>query len=69
MAETVSVLSLPVNMLHPWRREAKLTGRVFPGLGIARVQELADFKRPVKAGRAGKRNPQEDRECFAAVPK
>ena len=36
VAEAASDLGLPVNMLHRWRREAKLTGRVFPGRGIAR---------------------------------
>ncbi len=38
IAETASDLGLPVNMLHRWRRIAKLTGRVFPGRGIARIR-------------------------------
>ncbi len=45
VAETASDLGLPVNMLHRWRREAKLTGRVFPGRGIARDEELAELKK------------------------
>jgi transposase-like protein len=44
VAETASDLGLPVNMLHRWRRETKLTGRVFPGRGIARDEELAEFE-------------------------
>ena len=41
-------LGLPPNTLHRWRREAKLTGRAFPGHGKARDEELADIKKRLK---------------------
>ena len=40
VAETAADLGLPTNMLYRWRREAKQTGRVFPGHGKARDEEM-----------------------------
>jgi transposase len=36
VAQTAADLGLPTNMVHRWRREAKLTGRIFAGHGKAR---------------------------------
>ena len=48
MAETAGDLGLPTNMLHRWRREGKKTGRVFPGHGKARDEEMAELKKQLK---------------------
>lgn len=69
VAETSSDLGLPVNMLHRWRREAKLTGRVFPGRGVARDDELADLKKRVKQAELERDILKKAVSFFAAIPK
>lgn len=48
VAETAADLGLPANMLHRWRREAKRSGRVFPGHGKPRDEEMADLRKRLR---------------------
>jgi transposase-like protein len=45
VAETAADLGLPANMLHRWRREAKRNGRVLPGYGKPRYEEMAELRK------------------------
>jgi transposase len=69
VAETASDLGLPINMLHRWRREAKLRGRVFPGRGIARDEELAELKKRVKQAELERDILKKAVSFFATMPK
>ena len=51
VGETAADLGLPVNMLHRWRRETKQDGRVFPGNGKARDEEMAQLKKQSRLSR------------------
>ena len=48
VAETAADLGLPANMLHRWRREVKHSGRVFPGHGKPRDEEMADLRKRLR---------------------
>jgi transposase len=50
VAAVAADLGLPVNMLYRWRREAQASkpSKVFPGLGKARDEELAEMRKRVK---------------------
>jgi transposase len=69
VAETAADLGLPTNMLHRWRREAKLTGRIFPGHGKARDEEMADLKRRLKQAELERDILKKAVSFFAAMPK
>jgi transposase len=69
VAQTASDLGLPPNMLHRWRREAKQTGRVFPGHGKARDEEMAELKRRLKQAEMERDILKKAVSFFAALPK
>jgi transposase len=48
VAQTAADLGIPANMLHRWRRETQQIGRVFPGHGHARDEEMAALKKRLK---------------------
>jgi transposase len=56
-------------MLHRWRREAKQTGRVFPGHGKARDEEMAELKRQLKQAEMERDILKKAVSFFAAMPK
>lgn len=69
VAMTAADLGLPPNMLHRWRREAKLTGRAFPGHGKARDEELAELKKRLKLAELERDILKKAISFFAAMPK
>jgi transposase len=69
VAMTAADLGLPPNMLHRWRREAKLTGRAFPGYGKARDEELAELKKRLKQAELERDILKKAISFFAAMPK
>ena len=48
VAQTAADLGIPANMLHRWRRESQQVGRIFPGHGHARDEEMAELKKRLK---------------------
>jgi transposase len=56
-------------MLHRWRREAKQVGRVFPGHGKARDEEMAELKRRLKQAEMERDILKKAVSFFAAMPK
>ncbi len=76
IAETAADLGLPTNMLHrtpskgcSWRREAKQTGRVFPGHGKARDEEMYELKKQLKQAELERDILKKAVSFFAAIPK
>ena len=69
VAETAADLGLPTNMLHRWRREGKKTGRVFPGHGKARDEEMAALKKQLKQAELERDILKKAVSFFAAMPK
>ena len=69
VAETAADLGLPTNMLHRWRREAKHTGRVFPGHGKARDEEMYALKKQLKQAELERDILKKAVSFFAAMPK
>jgi transposase len=69
VAQTATDLGLPPNMLHRWRREAKQVGRVFPGNGKARDEEMAELKRRLKQAELERDIMKKAVSFFAAMPK
>jgi transposase len=69
VTQTASDLGLPPNMLHRWRREAKQAGRVFPGHGKARDEEMAELKRRLKQAELERDIMKKAVSFFAAMPK
>lgn len=48
VSETAADLGLMANLLHRWRRETKEAGRMFPGHGKSRDEEIAALKKQLK---------------------
>ena len=76
VAETAADLGLPTNMLHrtpsegcSWRREGKKTGRVFPGHGKARDEEMAELKKQLRQAELERDILKKAVSFFAAQPK
>lgn len=69
VAETAADLGLPTNMLHRWRREGKQSGRVFPGHGKARDEEMAALKKQLKQAELERDILKKAVSFFAAMPK
>ena len=69
VAETAADLGLPTNMLHRWRREGKKTGRVFPGHGKARDEEMAELKKQLRQAELERDILKKAVSFFAAQPK
>ena len=69
VAETAADLGLPTNMLHRWRREGKKGGRVFPGHGKARDEEMAELKKQLKRAELERDILKKAVSFFAAQPK
>lgn len=69
VAATAADLGLPTNMLHRWRREAKQTGRVFPGHGKARDEEMYELKKQLKQAELERDILKKAVSFFAAIPK
>lgn len=69
MAETAADLGLPTNMLCRWRREAKHSGRVFPGHGKARDEEMVELKKRLKQAELERDILKKAVSFFAAMPK
>lgn len=69
VAETAEELGLPTNMLYRWRREAQQEGRVFPGHGKARDEEMAELKKRLKQAELERDILKQAVRFFAAQPK
>ena len=69
VAETAADLGLPTNMLHRWRREGKKAGRVFPGHGKARDEEMSALKKQLKQAELERDILKKAVSFFAAQPK
>jgi transposase len=69
VAQTTSDLGLPTNMLQRLRREAKQAGRIFPGHGKPRDEEMAELKRQLKQAEMERDILKKAVSFFAAMPK
>lgn len=69
VSETAADLGMPVNMLHRWRREGKAIGRVFPGNGKPRDEEMAELKKRVRQAELERDILKKAVSFFAQMPK
>ena len=69
VSETAADLGMPVNMLHRWRRESKAIGRVFPGNGRPRDEEMAELKKRVRQAELERDILKKAVSFFAQMPK
>jgi transposase len=69
VAATAADLGLPVNMLHRWRRESTQEGRVFPGHGNARDEEMMALRKQLKQAELERDILKKAVSFFAAIPK
>jgi transposase len=69
VSETAHELGLPVNMLHRWRREQRGNGKVFPGKGNVRDEEMADLKKRLRQTEQERDILKKAVGFFAQIPK
>lgn len=69
VSETAADLGLTANLLHRWRREAKVEGHAFPGHGKARDEEMAALKKQLKQAELERDILKKAVSFFAQMPK